>query len=312
MKLKKVMYLAGLPRSGSTILSNLLGSHPEIRSTPSSPLCSIVRSMRKAWSDDVFLKSQLDRDSALILERLKRTAMATINAWSDEGDKDIVLDKNRGWLMNAEWLKSVDPNFKMIVTIRDLRRVFASIENQHRKTILLDFADSLEANIVDVRAAALFADSGILGSNIKAIYNIGDVPNLTDNLFIWRFEDFLQNPQPSMDKVFNFMGVDSVKIDFNNLQQVTHEADSYYNMKYLHKIFKEFRVPDAPLISPRILDMIVDKFKWFYDAYYPECVTKPSTFNPHIINNTESNSNLSEDDSEMIKDLEAAIKYEAM
>ena len=53
--------VAGLPRSGSTLLCQMLGEHPEIHCEGhSSPLCNSLLMTRRSISDDQFMLSQLD------------------------------------------------------------------------------------------------------------------------------------------------------------------------------------------------------------------------------------------------------------
>ena len=68
-----LLYVSGLPRSGSTLLCQLLGLHPQIASTGhSSPLCQILTQLRHQWSDNDFLLSQLDVDFERAYGRLTR------------------------------------------------------------------------------------------------------------------------------------------------------------------------------------------------------------------------------------------------
>ena len=304
--MKEIVYLSGLPRSGSTLLANLLAMHPDIRSTPSSPLCTIVQNMRKHWSNEAFLKSQLDSNFDVVYERLKRTTRAAMNAWSFEYEDDIeiVVDKNRGWTFCLEWLRDLYPDFKMIITLRDLRNIYASEEKIHRKTLMLDFPDGMEHNIVDVRASALFEDNGIIGSCLKAVYNIGDIPDIVDHLLLWRYEDLFEDPQKAMDKTFDFLGIEPFRFDFDHIVQSTTETDSYHNMKFPHAVKTKLTKPlgfEEAKISPRILQQIVKKYQWYYQAYYPE----------FFVNQPSSSPVVSTEEQNMIQELEAAIKAEA-
>jgi sulfotransferase len=133
----------------------------------------------------------------------------------------------------------------------------------------------MERNVVDQRANALFADNGVIGGPIKGIYNIGDIPNIIPHLFIARYEDIVSNPEETLNTVFNWLEVEPIEIDFNNIKQFTEESDSYYRYKYPHKI-KDKLIPGKDLkdrmISPRILDTIVQKFDWFYKSYYQDVI----------------------------------------
>jgi len=273
--MKELVFLSGLPRSGSSLLCNMLASHPDLHVTPSSPLCSITQNMRKNWSDDPFLLAQLDTNFDEVYARLVKSTKAFMEAWSEEsnveGSDKITIDKNRGWLFQIETLKTLYPNFKMIITLRDLKDVYSSIERRHRETLLLEFPDHMEHNLVDIRANILFADQGVIGSPVKALYNLGDVPNILPHLYIWRYEDFVMGPQKVLDNLYDFLGVDAHEVDLNNIEQKTHESDSYYRMKYPHTVkptFQPAKKSFDSMISPRILNSIEARFKWFYDQYY--------------------------------------------
>ena len=89
---KEIVFLSGLPRSGSTLISNLLNLHPDVYSTPSSPLYSILQKMKRAWSDDPFLLAQLDSNFEGVYERLDRSVRAFREAWSSDEDTPITVD----------------------------------------------------------------------------------------------------------------------------------------------------------------------------------------------------------------------------
>ncbi|MFA5763708.1 MAG: sulfotransferase [archaeon] len=270
--MSELIFLTGLPRSGSTLLCNLLAMHPDITSTPSSPLNQIIQNMKAHWSDDPFLLAQLDNDYENTYKRLKDSTKAFMDNYSNN-DTKITVDKNRGWLANAEFVRHLCPQFKMIVCVRDLRTIFASIEKQHKKTMLLDFPDKMSPNDANARADALFANNGVIGGCIKSIENIQDIPNLMPHIFIFRFEDLMVRPQETMDKLFSWLRLESYKIDFNNIKQITFESDSYYRMKYPHTVKTKLEAPntlETNPVSPRILQTIIAKFDWFYKQYYPE------------------------------------------
>lgn len=330
MSNKQTIFLSGLPRSGSTVLSNVLSQHPDIQATPSSPLCHIIENMRRMWSKDDFFKAQLDSNFEKIHKKLGNVLKNVIDTWNSDYIEKIVIEKNRSWLNCIEWLREIYPDFKMIVTIRDLRDIYASIEKAHRKTLFISFPDELEHNLADVRASQLFSDNGLIGRTVKAVYNIGDIPNITQHLLIWRYEDFLMSPKESINNVFNFMGIETVDIDFENIKQTTFENDSYYNMKFSHKIKSKLYHPESyskSNISPRILNMILDRFVWFYETYYNDVINpnliesnnSAQLSNQYDCNNPELGRNAShtknpiddaDDTSALVKELEKLIEQE--
>jgi len=161
----------------------------------------------------------------------------------------------------------------MIISIRDLRDIYASMESQHVKTILLDFPDHLEPDLVDVRASTMFSN-GVLGSCLKYMQNIQDVENIMKHFYFVRYEDFIDDPDEIIKSIIDWIGLSEFKFDFNNITQHTHESDSYYRFKYPHKINKEIKKPNNKPISPRISNTIMNQFDWFYKTYYPKIINK--------------------------------------
>ena len=265
--MSNIVFLAGLPRSGSTLVCNLLAQHPDITTGPSSALCHVFNTMRATWSDDPFLLGQLGHDFDNVYAQLENSTRAFMNEWS-KSKTDFTIDKNRGWLSSIETLRALYPGLKMLVTIRNPVAVFASIEKRHRNTLMLDFPDHMEQNLIDGRANALFGEGGIIGGPMKAIDNLSDIPNIMDHVHFIRFEALMSNPQECLNRAAVFLGVKMMEFDFENIKQTTHEYDGFYRMKYMHVIHPKLTPPDPPLVSPRIVQEIEKRFDWFYTRFY--------------------------------------------
>ncbi|MFC3194159.1 sulfotransferase family protein [Marinicella sediminis] len=268
---KNIIYVAGLPRSGSTLMCQLLGEHPDIYSTGhSSPLANTIKGMRARMSDDPFLLSQLDVDYDLVYQRLTNSYRGFINGWFEETDKSMVVDKNRSWLNGLETLSHLDPNFKMVVCIRDLRQIFASIENRHQKTSLIDFPDDMADLTSYERADKLFSPQGVVGRPLRLIGQLQDVSvQLQKNLYYIIFEDLMNEPIRVMQEVYHWLGADNYIIDPNKLSVKQHESDSYYRFKYPHKTYDSIKPPALHDVTPRIGNDITKEFEWYYKLFYP-------------------------------------------
>ncbi|CAK0767018.1 hypothetical protein CCP4SC76_4660003 [Gammaproteobacteria bacterium] len=140
----RILYISGLPRAGSTLLCQLLGLHPDMDSPGhSSPLWNALNKTRETLSDDPFWLAQLDVDFDRNYARLLHACQGFMTGWFAGTSKPWVVDKNRGWLMAIETLRLLDPDFRMVVCLRDPVQVFGSIEAQHQKTLLLSFPDHI-------------------------------------------------------------------------------------------------------------------------------------------------------------------------
>lgn len=268
---KRILYVTGLPRAGSTLLCQLLGMHPEIYSTGhSSPLCQTLNQLRHNLSDNEFLLSQLDTDFELGYQRLLNAFRGFINGWFAETAQTWVVDKNRGWLNQLDTVYLLDPDCRMLVCVRELGQIYGSIEAQHQKTLLLDFPDHTAHLPRYARADKLFGTDGVIGSPLKAIENVQDLSEkLQRHLFYVVFEHLMQNPAEVMREIYHWLDLPEVFFDSTQLLVKTHESDSYYRFKYPHQTRKAVTLPPRHQIPVRIEQEIRKNFSWFYEIFYP-------------------------------------------
>ncbi|MGD1900293.1 MAG: sulfotransferase [Phormidesmis sp.] len=268
---KRLLCVSGLPRSGSTLLCQLLAHHPELYCIGhSSPLCHALVGLRSSLSDNDFLKAQLDVDFDLVYQRLENSSLGFMRGWFAETDKDWVVDKNRGWLHHIELLHKLVPNFRMLVCVRELSQVYGSVEAQHQKTILLDFPDKLAQHSRYGRADKLFANQGVIGSPLQSIGALQDIDvQLQQQLYYVVFEHLMKEPVAAMQGIFDWLGLPPADIDPQNLRQTPNESDSYYRFKYLHTRHSQIRPPKPHSMPPRIQQQIQQQFGWFYQTFYP-------------------------------------------
>jgi sulfotransferase len=267
---KKILFVTGLPRAASTLLCQLLDMHPEIESDGhSSPLHQMLSQLRHNYSDNNFLLSQLDCDFERGYQRLLDSSRGFINGWFAQSEKPWVVDKNRGWLGQIDMVNLLDPNFRMLVCVREPAQIYGSIEAQHQKTLLLDFPDHTGNLSRHARADTLFANDGVIGSPLKSIESLQDIPQiLQERLFYVVFEHLMQEPQKVMAEIYQWLGVSKSHLDTQNLAVKAHESDSYYRFKYLHKTRSTLSPPRRHAIPPRIENAIQQQYADFYRLFY--------------------------------------------
>lgn len=264
--------VTGLPRAGSTLLCQLLAEHPEIQCEGhSSPLCNSLLATRRFISDDQFFLSQLDVQFDKTYDHLRTAMRGFLNGWNADCDKPLVVDKNRAWLHCIEMLLHLDPEAKLVISIRELGQIYGSIEAQHQKTILLDFIDHLADYDRFGRADQLFAKDKAIGAPLSSIQAVQDLPqSVKDRLYFVKFEDLMAKPVETMAAVYNWIGVDPHKIDPNKLTVRPHESDSHYRHKYLHRQQNMIAPPKHHDIPPRIQELVERACGWYYEWFYPK------------------------------------------
>jgi sulfotransferase len=187
-------------------------------------------------------------------------------------DKPFVIDKSRGWSIHYGFLNSFYPNPKIIVTVRDLRAIFASMEknfrkNQDKDSGIIDHSQMI--GTTTEKRIDVWANSQPVGLAIERLYQILKEGTAKNMLFI-KFEDLTANPATELKRVYEFLELPYFNHDFNNVEQITVEDDNVYGMYGDHTIKKE--VKPLPIDYNKILGKeacawIKQNYKWFYDEF---------------------------------------------
>lgn len=264
--MKKLHLIAGLPRSGSTLLCNLLNMNKKFHATSTSPLIDVISNMRSTFSHNVTFKAQ---DRISLYENMRRGMLGFIEGFYY--DKDIVFDKCRGW---TSYLKILDEvlghkETKVIWTYRDPVEIVSSIEEHYHKTILLENADEgagADFTTTESRVNTYINDGGIVA---RPVWLLDDAftNGMSDRILIVKYGDLTMNPQMVLKQIHDFLGEEEyiyAENDFKDLKQTTFEYDGFYNHKFPHTIkegavtYKKHNVN----LPPNIIEKINSRFSW--------------------------------------------------
>lgn len=226
------IFLSGLPRSGSTLISSLLNQHPDIHASTTSHIFSLVDTVYNAFDSNmktVYKKS----------DEQKRNATASLFKGSySHINKTFIIDKNRIWPSRIKFIKeNFDFEPKIICCVRDVSEVLASFITLCEKNKDDNFVDNIlkENNSVinNTNRCRFLWKYGVVGESWKSLFS-GYNTN-KKNLLIIEYNDILDNPKHIMKSIEKFIGAKHYKYDINNLVPMK-EHDEFHGMKGLHDI----------------------------------------------------------------------------
>lgn len=230
--------VTGLPRSGSTLLMNILGQNPKSYVTPTSGVLELIARIRNQWDEIAEFRALEHVASESMKVRVMREAF---KAASFHPEKEIIFDKSRGWTSFPEVAEMLlgEPA-KMIVCVRDLCEVTASLEKLWRKTTAtrrtsIEQNNYWAARTAQGRMTALLANDGIVGSCINGIRDCVTRGYRRYMHFV-DYDDLCEKPARTMNGIYDFLGVDVFEHDFDDVQQVTKEDDFVHGFVGLHDI----------------------------------------------------------------------------
>jgi|688.fasta_scaffold375299_2 sulfotransferase len=267
---KQIYFQSSLPRSGSTLLQNIMGQNPEFYVTPTSGVLELLYASRLNYTNSPEFKAQ---DSEIMKNGFLSYCKSGLEGfYNGITDKPYVIDKSRGWGIHYNFINSFYPNPKIICLVRDLRGIYSSMEKNYRKSQYMDSGivnhGQLKGTTTEKRVE-LWSNSQPVGLGIERVYQILR-ENLNHKILFVRYEDLTSNPITEMKRIYNYLGLEYYEHDFNNVEQITVEDDSVYGIYGDHKI----RTKVQPLVDDYndilgvgLSNEIVRRYKWFYDFF---------------------------------------------
>lgn len=246
---KTIYFLAGLPRSGSTLLANILAQNPRFHVTPTSGIIDMLVNVRNHWDQNDAFRAMERRKSETVKERVMR---AMLQAYFADVPQPVCLDKNRYWsefLEMAAVLVGARERVKVLVTVRDLRDVLASFELLYRRTSGLgqlpqEAGMALKFKTALGRVEVFADDAQPVGRAYNAIRD-AVTRGWRDRMCFVEYDELTAQPARTLARIYDFLGEAPARHDFEHVEQVTVEDDFVYGFKDLHVIRQKVE-PQAP------------------------------------------------------------------
>jgi sulfotransferase len=262
--MEHIIFNSSLPRSGSTLLQNILGQNPMFHVTPTNALLEMVVGVRDRWQDLIEFRAQPQKE---IMPRVIGSMRGIIEGFYEKELREgrIVVDKSRGWLAYIELMEQVMGRpVTILSTIRDVRAIVASFEKLYRAnpvTVRRE-QDYCAAQTVEGRTAILLQPGGVVG---LAVNRLRDAlrRNTKSQLLLVPYRRLTTAPKKVLADIHERLGLEPFSYDFENVEQVTYEDDAVHGLP-LHTIRRKVESPvDEPwkgIIPPALADRIAAEY----------------------------------------------------
>lgn len=212
-----------MPRACSTLLCNLLAQNPRVHATPTSPLHEIGWLARKVF--------QTDEAKAVGGPMMERMFLDYIrggcgHAFDNLTGRPVVVDKCRSWVGHLDQLFKVWPDGKVLVPVRDIRGIIASMERKRmaHPSPFNGFEEANPANFptIEKRAQGWLASPPV-GIAIERVFEAAK--RFRNRLLFVHAEKLTSDPVGTMAAVWEYLGEQPFSHDFDNVAQYTRESE---------------------------------------------------------------------------------------
>ena len=244
---RPLYFVSGLPRSGSTLLINVLGQNPDHYVTPTSGLINLFVAAKTQWTSYIEFQAEgLEKVKPRVLRALRGMLQAYFEEELSAGK--AVFDKSRGWLQHIEPLEeALGRPIKLLVPVRDVRAIVSSFEKLYRKRSI-DYQEAdgdacFQCQTVEGRAELLLSPAGVVGLSIARLRDALQ-RGVADRLILVPYPALTQYPQEVLSALHGGLGLEPHEYDTENVEQITHENDVHHGLD-LHEIRPKIEPPRA-------------------------------------------------------------------
>lgn len=243
----KIYLLSGLPRSGSTLLCNILAQNPKIHVTPTNGLLQLLQLLRDNWVNIADFKAQGIEN---LTPRIKQSLKGIIEGYYSEELKDgsIIIDKDRGWLNNIEFIEEIlDVEVKVITSVRDIKDISASFEKINSKNQLIPnnlYSNDATRLSIYSRTSDLLSDTGVIGrciNNLRDAYQKG----YGNRIIMVPFNNLTREPENVLKELTKILELEEFQYKFTDMEQLINEDDTIYGLSGLHDIQKDVKYVES-------------------------------------------------------------------
>lgn len=253
MESKRFFFLAGLQRSGGTLLASILNQNPDIWASPASPLFRLMAAQKAIHGAGENIDYPRDKSLSLVMGQTPHIF------YSDKSATNII-DKNLNW-QTLPGLQIIMENIseapRIICPVRSIPEILASYEalitsSESNTNNVIDAMVQQETiphgSLADRRAEWLMRhdkDIQICLNGMKLALN----PQLSHMFLFVEYDDLVANPERQIKRIYEFLEIDEYKHEYQNIVDPAgiSEDSPVTGIKYLHKIRPKIEKKSRPV-----------------------------------------------------------------
>ena len=252
-----ILPLAGLPRSGTTVLRSILEQNLSLSVSPYSGLSEILTGLGTLWVSRPH--SAFPRTDARL--RVLKAIAASYH------DSEISVDLARDWPSKIDVLEqSTGRKANIVCMVRPPVEIFASLERLHRLDPSSRWSAIPHADTVAGRVENNFS---LVRSAYDSIASALD-SQYGDRLLFVDYHKLVQYPDTQMRRIYGHWGVPEVNHQYDNLILTRKEDDLAHGRINLHSIesklsSREYQAVD--FLGKRLVDIISTELPVFWNQW---------------------------------------------
>jgi sulfotransferase len=243
---RRFHFIAGLPRSGSTLTAAILRQNPRFHAGMSSPVASLFDGIIAQVSAGTELSTMVgEGQRARILRGLFDSYYADL-------DRPVIFDTNRAWTAQLPALMRLFPEAKIICCVRDVAWVMDSLERQYRNNAFENtrlFHSPAERSTVYTRVEALAHANRLVGFPWHALRE-ACYSEYAERVLILEYDLLTVRPGDVFKLIYEFLGEAPFAHDFGQVEYDAPAFDAQLGLDGLHRVRPQVKPQPRQTILP--------------------------------------------------------------
>lgn len=248
---RRVHFISGLPRSGSTLTAAILRQNPRFHAGMSSPIAGLFDGLIAQVSAGTELSSMVSE------EQRRRLLRGLFDSYYAGHAEPVIFDTNRAWTARLPALMEIFPDARVVCLVREVSWVMDSLERQFRNNPFEHtrlFNSAAERSTVYTRVEALAGANRLVGFPWRALRE-ACYSDFAERVVIVEYDLLTQRPMEVFALLYEFLGEQPFEHDFSSVEFDAPEFDARLGLDGLHRVHPEVKPrPRGTILPPDLFE----------------------------------------------------------
>jgi sulfotransferase len=241
-----IHFIAGLPRSGSTLLAGILRQNPRFHAAMTGPIGAMYMALETAMS-------RRNETAVFIDDVQRRTVLKGLfsNYYKDIHTEKVVFDTNRAWCTKLPALGQLFPVARVICCVRNIGWIMDSVERLVRRNAfeLSGMFGFEPGGTVYTRLNRIAASDGLVGYALDALREAFFRED-ANRLILVEYQALTRAPADTLRLLYKMLGEPHFDHDFDNVEYQADDFDLALGARGLHTVRRKVEWIERQTVLP--------------------------------------------------------------
>jgi sulfotransferase len=217
---KRIVFLSGLPRTGSTLLTSILSQDPDTYVDGSSPLARILFGVHRtcnAFAHEGLVRTRRTHFADELLGEIPKMFYKDVS-------QKIIVEKDRAWGHDPlDLIKYVSNEPRIVMLVRPITEIVQSFVRIKK----------LDNDLLPERSLLQRGEDPLMNAIENTAYALA---HINERYLFGTYDQLIAYPQSFLNQICDFWGISKWQWDFDNIVHPKPENETFFDTPSLHLV----------------------------------------------------------------------------